>query len=212
MEDGNMNKKCIFLVFMFVLICNTISYAECNHSYEKEYNYSFEVKNVVGQHYYRQRCSICGEVEATSNIQYEPCNYKNSTCIYCKDEQHVMPKYSGNFDLELQEYLYGLCVENDLELLYNRLLGYVETKSNFDSNLRNGIYIGLFQLNAAYDYSWLLGRKDYDLLNPKDNIEIGVKLYDYYYRLNDKFAYPALISLEFGMASKEMEDYYVMED
>ncbi len=193
-------KKSIFLFLVIGLIFNTMSYAECMHTYEKEYNYSLEVKKVMGYHFYRQKCLTCGEVRATENVEYELCKYENSVCTLCNEKQHLMPNYVSNVDLEFQNYLYKLCVENDIEYSFRKLLECL------------GPTGWSFRMNPAYDYSWLLGREDYDLSDIKDSVEIGVKLYNEYYELYGKRSSPAIVALKFGMNSPEMEAYYFMED
>jgi hypothetical protein len=70
------------------------------------------------------------------------------------------------------------------------------------------VYKGLFQLNSAYDYSWLIGRENYNIMHPYDNIDIGVALFNYYYRLNDsRNPWIGVITFCSGYASSDMKEY-----
>lgn len=193
-------------IFSSFIIGNNV-YAECSHQYVKEYNYSLEVTKIMDNHYFREKCNLCGDIKSTSEINYENCSFVNDVCGLCGDEKRIVPTYNINLSKENQNYVYQSCLKYGIIESYEPLLATIYKKSNFNESLENGTYKGLFQLNSAYDYSWLIGRENYELLNPKDNLEIGVALYNYYYRLNDKYLWQAIIALNSGMASKDMREF-----
>ena len=201
-------KKIILTMAIFSsFVIGSNVYAECSHDYIKEYNYSLEVTKIMDNHYFREKCNWCGDIKSTSEVNYENCSFFNNVCGLCGEKKRIKPTYNIKLSKENQDYVYQNCVKYGIIESYEPLLATIYKKSNFNESLENGAYKGLFQLNSAYDYSWLIGREDYELLNPKDNLEIGVALYNYYYKLNHKYSTSAIIALNSGMASKDMIEY-----
>ena len=181
-------KKYIYLILIIaVLTLGIPAYAACSHQYVKECNYSTELHPLLNNHYYRMKCSLCNDVKVSKTTTLEACTYVNGVCTQCNVAQKIVPIYNINLSAENQNFLYKKCVAYGVEDAYDSLIITMYNKSNFNETLVNGLNKGLFQLNSAYDYSWLIGRSNYDLLNVKDNIEIGVALFEYYYEFNNNF-------------------------
>ena len=203
-----MNKYFYVFVFIMFLFIISPSYAECDHQYIREYNYSTEVFSNVNEHIYRLKCSLCNQIVSTSEIMYEKCKYNNGKCILCKGEEPVIPECKIKINEKLLNYVYHNCQKYDIINSYKILVALIYKQSEFNVNLENGAYKGLFQLNSAYDYSWLIGRENYNIMNPYDNIDIGVALFNYYYRLNDnKNPWIGVITFCSGYASADMKEY-----
>ena len=152
------------------------------------------------------KCSLCNDVKVSKTTTLEACTYVNGVCTQCNVAQKIVPIYNINLSAENQNFLYKKCVAYGVEDAYDSLIITMYNKSNFNETLVNGLNKGLFQLNSAYDYSWLIGRSNYDLLNVKDNIEIGVALFEYYYEFNNN-EWIGIISLNDGILSKAMKEY-----
>ena len=195
-------------VVMSLLMFNS-SYAECNHNYIKEYNYSVEVNKIVDKHFYREKCNKCFDIKSTKDVMYENCNYSGEKCALCNAKKEEMPQYDIKLSKENQNYVYQNCQKYSIIDSYKALIATIYRKSEFNESLVNGANKGLFQLNSLYDYSWLIGRENYDLLDPKDNIEIGVALYNWYYeRFNDSI-WKTVVAVNSGIASEDMKNFMV---
>lgn len=202
-----MKKYICGIIALFLLAIGMPTYAECNHQYEKEYNYSTEVEKVMDKHCYRMKCTVCGEIQVSSQIKYENCLYSNSVCLLCGEKRNIMPEYNINLSKENQTYLYQMCVKYGEVNSYRTFIALIYKNSNFNEKLENGVNKGLFQLNEAHDYSWLIGRNEYDLLNAKDNLEIGVALYKFYSKLPNCYKGNLIIAMTSGMVSNDMREY-----
>lgn len=203
-----MNKYFCTFIFVMLLFIIVPSYAECQHNYVREYNYSAEIQPNINEHIYRMKCSLCGEIAITSETMYEACKYNNGKCLLCKQEEETMPECKLQINKQILNYVYQNCQKYDIINSYKFLVAIIYKQSAFNMNLENGAYKGLFQLNSTYDYSWLIGREDYNIMHPYDNIDIGVALYNYYYRLNDsRNQLIGVITFCSGYASRDMKEY-----
>lgn len=174
-------KISIILAFVFFLSTNTFTSAISTKTITitTEQSYPIIAKIYEGQ---------IIEIIDTTNLPADNLSSMSKTHNKVKYSDHYFPKYQIPLPKELQKYTYTLC-ENE-SLPYDLVLSLIKIESDFKPDLihintNSTIDIGLTQINSRYQkyHCNLFGIKKFNPKNPKDSIDLCVKLLSYYKKL-----------------------------